>query len=297
MKHILTLTLFFFVAQQAVPLPAAETLSPPLTTSTTLPLNSAAPSLLSGTLPTTHIHKGYYSNFDENPYVTEEMWRKVKPYLIPKKHPVKLFLDKLFSRNNIIKNETSFRNAGFVTVSRKTSSYVRVSRHPKLSGYLLKVYLNDEQRRRGGKQTWKAFVDRCKGAENIRKLIKKKGLAHFSVPKKWIYPIPTTSSLLASGKETNAFLLVVTDMELSSFSESKRAWREDITTQHLDELYLILSNGYASTFLSGNIPLTQSGKFSCVDTEFPKRRLDYTKVYKYLSPEMQEYWRLLVEHR
>lgn len=240
-------------------------------------------------------HHGFYPNFDDNPHFSSKIRKEIAPYLLPLDHPAKFFLDHIFAYDNPIEDIDSLEAAGFVVVSSKTSSHVRVVKHRDLPGYLLKVYLNTISSRRVAEPGWKSFVWRCQGAENIRELIKKKDLQHFAVPDKWIYPLPVNHvQKHGHGGKGELVLLVVTDMELSS--HSGQAWREKVTKRHLEELYCILSHGYASTFLRGNVPYTRSGKFACIDTEFPHRKNNYEKVYKYLSSKMKDYWdELLVD--
>lgn len=238
-----------------------------------------------------------YANFDDNSHFTKKMRRAMRPYLIPKDHPAKLFLDDLFATANVIKNEKIFSAAGFETVSTKTMSRIRVARHPALPGYVFKLYLCTMQRTRAHEPVWMALTARCQGAQNIRKLIKEKNLQHFIAPHKWLYIVPKKTFSDLSSKEKKQFvLLVATDMQPMGMRSSAEAWRNHVTHNILDELFCILSNGYASTFLSGNIPYTHQGKFACLDTEFPLRVNNFFKVEKYIAPELLSYWRELQRH-
>lgn len=239
-----------------------------------------------------------YPNFDDNPFITEEMRKRITPYLLPLDHQLKAPLDEIFNHSRAIENEEAFEKAGFITLFKQQISFIRVARHPALKGYLMKVYLDSELRQRRGLPGWVWLAERCKGAEKIRKLIAKKGLKYFSVPDKWLYPLPVNPApLLPQGQGRQTIVLLVTDMKLTSQAESWRAWREEITTRHLDELYCILSHGFSSTYLITNIPYTKKGKFTCIDTEHPKRKLDYQRVKQYLSPEMNVYWDNLVQSK
>lgn len=239
-----------------------------------------------------------YPNFDNNPFITGEMHQRMAPYLLPLSHPLKAALDGIFNQTRAIENEKSFDDAGFITLFKQQISFIRVAKHPALKGYLMKVYLDSELRQRRGLPGWLWLTERCKGAEKIRKLIEKKKLKYFSVPDKWLYPLPIDPSpVLEQGQSRQTVVLLVTDMKLTSQAESWRAWREKVTTRHLDELYCILSHGFSSTYLITNIPYTTSGKFTCIDTEHPKRKLDYQRVKQYLSAEMDAYWDKLVQSK
>ena len=74
------------------------------------------------------------------------------------------------------------------------------------------------------------------------------------------------------------YLLVVQDMELVSREESERAWKHKMTPDILRHLYHILDSGYASIAVTQNIAHTKYGTFSCIDTEFGKRKLKLKKL-------------------
>lgn len=222
---------------------------------------------------------------------TNNFAERVKPYIIPADHPAKEELDLIFTQPRVTKDLNTLAAAGFITVSIRPYSFAVVVQHPNLPGYLQKLYLDTEQRKKNGKEGWEWLIQRCEGAENIRKLIKKKKLKYFSVPDKWIYVVPETSRK-AKGQPC---ILLVTDMDLVSQAESVEAWKTIITKEHLNELYTILSNGFASSHVGWNIPYSKSGKFACIDTEYPKRAPNYPEVEDYLSDEMKIYWRQLVK--
>lgn len=235
----------------------------------------------------------YYPNFSDNPLLNEEMRNAIQPYLLSLKHPMKPMLDEIFNQSRAIENEEAFENAGFDSISK----FMRVAKHPLLPGYLLKVFLDSEHRLNQVKRPgWLRLVDRCEGAMFIRKLIKKEKIQHFVVPDKKIYPLPPEPiPRLLPGKEQQLAVLLVTDMDLAEHELSREAWKTKITPEHLEELYTIISHGYASTYLATNIAYTNNGKFACIDTEFPQRKLNFDKVRHYLSEEMCVYWDELVK--
>jgi hypothetical protein len=234
----------------------------------------------------------FYPHFSDNPLMDEKIRQLIKPYLLPLNHEMKPILDEIFSQSRAIENDKAFANAGFKTIS----NYMRVARHPLLSGYLLKVFLDDERRLKQEKRPgWLRLVDRCEGALFVRKLIKKEKIKHFVVPDKLIYPLPVEPApKFFENREQQLAVLLVTDMELVPHEQCREAWKNKITPQHLDELYLIISHGYASTYLAANVAYTKKGTFACIDTEFPQRKLHFEKVRHYLSNEMCEYWDALV---
>lgn len=232
----------------------------------------------------------FYENFDNNPGLDQEMKKAIKPYLLPLDHPMKAPLDLIFSESRALKNRETFINAGFNILFARPMSYICVAKHPLLPGYLLKVYLDNETRQKEDTPGWKWLANRCKAAEKIRKLIKKQKLEHFSVPDKWLYPVPVTEN------SQQPVILIVTEMNILNSRKTKKAWSET-TEKQLDELYCILSHGYASTDLINNIPYTKEGKFTCIDTEYIKRNHKYRRIKPYLSEPMQVYWTELVNRK
>ena len=87
---------------------------------------------------------------------------------------------------------------------------------------------------------------------------------------------------------------MVTHMHIVSIQYSREAWYK-ASQEQLDELFCILSHGYASTFLPGNICYTVDGKFACIDTEVPMRRHNLKRVKEYFSEPMNLYWDQLIE--
>jgi len=209
--------------------------------------------------------------------LTEASEEEIQSYQLVSDHPMWDRLEKIFSQENVLETKERFFEAGFQTLHKQPSG-MYVAKHPRLSGYLVKLYLDDHPQ--AGQVQW--MIDRCKGAQNIRNLIVKKKLKHFTVPKKWIY-YPESSSPI----------LVVEDMQIVSQEKSKTAWKAAGKIE-LKELYTLLKNGFGSCYLKQNIPYTKSGKFACVDTAYPYRQFQYWQAKKYFSLQMQQYWDELV---
>ncbi len=237
-----------------------------------------------------------YWGFDDHPYLTKKMRKGMRPYLLPPDHPAKKALDKICRQSRVLLDAQTFEESGFHVLHHQHNSKIRVASHPKLPGYLVKVYLDSETSRLKGKPGWQRLTLRCEGAKRIRDLIKRKGLKHFTAPKKWLY-FPPTNHLPSDykGKMIQPALLVVTDMNIVSFEESLEVWSNKITTEHLDELSCILHHGFASAYLPFNVPYCKNGKFACVDTENPKREVKFHLARPYLSSEMLVYWDKLTE--
>jgi hypothetical protein len=213
--------------------------------------------------------------------------RAAKGHTLPVNHPAKPALDAIFSSGRVTKNEKSFQGSGFTTLFRKSRSFIQVARHQLLPGYLLKVYLDSEQRQKRNRAGWEWLVRRCEGAEKIRKIIEQNKIKYFQAPEKWLYPLPAQPN---STSLDQPFVLLVEDMDLVSEEENEAAWQSLITREHLNELYLIITGAGNSSYRPDNIWLTKHGKFAFIDTEYRTLELDYDSISSYLSPEMRNYW-------
>ncbi len=241
------------------------------------------------------LSSGFFkSSLHSNPNIGVELHGKpeIIPYLIPHDHPAKDSLDYIFSQSRVTENESSLVDAGFEIIAKMPVSFVVVARHYAMPGYIFKIYLDSEVRTREGTPHWKLLSSRCKGARRIRKVIKEKRLRYFSVPDKWLYPLPQYP--LSKEQYAQPVILIETDMEIENDEVTKMSWLT-VKQKHLDELYEIFKSGYGSCHLLRNVPYTKKGKFAFVDTEYPRRNLKLKSIKKYLSPAMQKYWDNLIE--
>lgn len=241
--------------------------------------------------------KEHDPNLEKNEFVDKDAQKKIRPFLLSFRHPMRKILDSLCHKQRITADEETFARAGFKTLKTGPRSFVRVARHPQLPGYLVKVFLDTVLEEKRGKASWKWLVQRCEGAEKIRAVIHKKKIKNFVVARKWIYCFPEEPSPpLDEAHTRHLALLLVTDMHLVPKDENLHAWKTIITPEHLDELYTILSRARGSSYRPDNIAYTKKGKFAFIDTEYPSHGPDYDSIRKYLSPEMLEYWDKIVKN-
>lgn len=235
-----------------------------------------------------------YPNYSDNPAINELIRSKTVKFLLPLNHPLKPILDEIFTKSRVNENNQTVIDAGFQRLAVKATSQIAVLKHPTMPGYLIKLYLENVIPNKN-KAGWEWLSQRCAGAKAVRNLIKDKKLKHFRVANKWLYPLPLNPASTQNIKNQEIFALVVTDMNIVSYNESEYFWKHNITKSVLDELYVILSHGLASTAVILNEPPTKDGKFACIDTEHPKRNYDLKVVLQYLSYDMGAYWKKLVK--
>ncbi len=211
-----------------------------------------------------------------------------KSYLLPPTHPVYFRMEKIFSRGSF-QDLKSFHDAGFEVLCLKKDRILLVATHPLLKGYVIKAYLNSTSQEIAHSNL-QTLRNRIIGALKIKSLIKRYRIQHFTVADKWLYELPFSTP------EHPLFVLLATDMNICTLSESKVAWKTKITPQHLQEFLRIVKGGCASTGLLKNIPYTKDKKFAFIDTEYPDRTFDLEVFKHYLSDEMKEYWDSLIEN-
>lgn len=212
-------------------------------------------------------------------------------FILPQDNPLRTPLDLIFSNPNVLNTPETFAEAGFKLISARSSG-MYVASHPNLAGHLVKAYIISKKII----PNWKWAVYRCWGVRDIQDLINEKGLQHFVVPDKWIYPL---GDYEVKGKDltkvTSPAILVATHMNIVSQKESVQAWKSKVSKRHIEELYCIISHGLGSCTLPSNIPYTKEGKFTCIDTEDPRPNPSYSHINRHLSEEMADYWDYLVK--
>lgn len=226
--------------------------------------------------------------------ILEEVHDLVKPYLLPKNSPAHLTLDRIFSTNRVLANMKSLKKAGFNATPPRKFTKLLVATHTEFPGCFFKIYL-DNQRYYQRTPEYKQWIQRIRGAELIRKEIKRKGWDHlFKVPKKWIYLLP---ALPVAARHTipKYTILIEEDMVLMDRSANSARWRSDqISYELLSALfYLVQHLGLSDCLKLDNIPFSFDGKVSFVDTQTYNGSVNFELLYESLSPENKKVWQEL----
>jgi hypothetical protein len=237
----------------------------------------------------------YIEAIAPNPYVKEDVWEQVSPYLIPDDHPAKEILDSIFSKSRIIKNIESMEKAGFKNVFPQKYTRIIVTTHPDLPGYIIKVYLDDQEYYLKRPEHYH-YIKRAKGVRMIQNIIDEKGWNdQFKAPKKWIYPLPPAPPSPDNPLQ-KYFLLIEDDMDIYSKSVNEKMWKSDkVTYELLDHLYFITeSKGFHDCAKPANIPFSKDGRVAFVDTQTHNRwPVKYYKLGPCLSKKNRIYWEML----
>lgn len=227
-------------------------------------------------------------DYTQSQFVSDEVWEMVKPYLLPSNHPAKSVLDRIFGDARMTANAKSVQKAGFLKPFPRSYSHCTVSHHPALSGYLVKMFTDDQPKY----DDYKAWIKRIKGAEAIKIAIDKyKYNQYFKVPKKWIYPLPSERAPKnGSGKN---FILVVEDMKIYHKQKNYDRWRSSkMTTQRADAIWILIQeNGLTDSIRAFNIPFCHDDKQAFIDTEHHHEwPVHFDIMTRYLSPKIEKHW-------
>lgn len=241
--------------------------------------------LLSIALVTTTLAADY-PHFDNNTNITRKERAALHDCLIPLDHPIKPILDNIFTSSRVTLNQQTLEQAGFQILKNQPRSFILVVKHESLPGYLIKLYLDKEKRKKRGKPGWYWFSKRIHAVREIEKCIQDNHLVYYKTPQKWVYPIP-----LFNNKSSKNFILVVEDMHLLSDSDNRFAWKNWVTKTHLDELVLILKKCGGDSISPRNVPFCHDGKIAFIDTEYPGKKTKFSMLTHSLSQDMQAYWR------
>lgn len=220
----------------------------------------------------------------KGPCVSDEIWQQVLPYLLPENHPAKAALDRIFSKKGLLKSKKDLKKAGFKLVKHDQNEMV-IAKHEELKGYVIKAYLNSSPA-----TDWALWRRRIQGAQLIQKSLDQHGYNHLmKVPKKWIYPLPVQDEL--GGKN---FILVAENMKILKGDENLLAFKEQMTPQMLDALYIVIKeNLLIDSIYADNIPFSKDGRIAFIDTEHFNDTTQPLKLYRlaqFLSKKMHAYW-------
>lgn len=225
--------------------------------------------------------------------VPEDILRIVEPYLLPNDHPTKGALDQIFSASRATFSEAAMKKAGFFDPYIRSKGMI-VTGHPRLKGYLIKVFLDDYD-----VPEWAYWVKRIEGAKTVQAVLDKYGYNKImKVPKKWIYHLPNSPAPKEGSPFPKSFVLVVQDMGIVGDEANTSKYRYGITKVHLEALYKVITEcKLVDSVYLDNIPFCFDNKIAFLDTEWVNvtdRKLKLNYLTKYFSPDLQKYWLSLI---
>jgi hypothetical protein len=228
--------------------------------------------------------------YDQNPYVSSEVWQMLTPFFLPEDHPLKPQLDELFSKR-ITKSSKTLKKAGFKNTKPQEYSKTIVTKHKKIKEYYFKLFTDDQP----NINDWEFLYARVLGAQRVKDSLDRNQLHHLcKVPQKWIYPLPQESSSQKNEHGKN-FILIAEDMKIYSRNRNFMLWKrtDHVTAELLDAIYLIIKEqGLNDCIFPHNIPFSKvDHKVAFIDLERSHTwPILFGKLVKYLPVEHQPYW-------
>lgn len=236
------------------------------------------------------------SNSNPSIFISNKLWNKVQDYLIPNNHPIKKKLDHIFSQSRVIADLNSLQAAGFSFLMPQHNTQIIVARHPDLNGYILKLYLDNQNYFKDRPEHFH-WMERINGVRLIRRYITKHHYENFfKTPKKWMYLLPD-DPFYSSQDLGKKFILVAEDMELFEDNVNELMWGGPrVNKEFLYAFYKIVTDlGLRDSTKPSNCTFSIDGKASFIDTQVYEREdVKYDILTPFLSPTMQEYWKKLI---
>jgi hypothetical protein len=235
--------------------------------------------------------------YEVNPYVSAEIWERVRPYFLPENHPIRPKMDRLFRKHRVIQTPEDFKKAGFKRFHPGHWSRVMASAHPELQGYFIKAFADTELRI---KNDWLKWLHRIEGAESIRACINRHHYRSLmKVPHKWIYPLPIHPSPPENSRYLRKnFILVAEDMRIEEHSKNNKLYRKKMTPKLMEAVYTVYQEeGLYDSVYPFNVPFCKDGKLAFIDTEFHHRwPVPFHKLTSHFSSELRNYWTQLTHN-
>jgi hypothetical protein len=232
---------------------------------------------------------GYAGDADTTaaPQIVADKSLDFAPYILPSDHPLYGAVARIFPNDTVIKDDKALESAGFDILYKRKRNDLRVVSHPKVRGYIFKLYTIEEMPKYHNGM--KRLIQRCKGSIELQKIIDENHIRHFTVPKKWLYALP--AKVFHRGQ---LYVVIAQDMRLRSREASIKAWKTKITKSHLEELYILLKAGYGSMAVDQNIAYTKNKTFTFIDLEYPPRKFDLRRIHRFLSENMWHEWEKMI---
>ncbi len=231
-------------------------------------------------------------NYPANPHIPDEVWELVKPYFLPSNHPLKKQLDTIFSRERLTQNVNVLSRNGFDRCYIRSFSHLVVTKHPMLRGYWLKLFTDEQDI-----TDYPILIHRIKGAHAIREAIDQHGYNNFfSVPNKWLYPLPPEPSP-PSGHYRKNFILIAEDMNIYKKKDNYKKWHSKISPPRALAIYTLLQElGLNDCIYPFNLPFCENGKQAFIDTEhhhnWPVR---FHSMTQHLPKALENYWYEIID--
>lgn len=206
----------------------------------------------------------------------------IESFYLPEKHSLNRPLSHLFRFPMMFRSPKFLTAQGFdVKVSHRR---LMIAGHRDIPDHLIKKFVDHVSQ----SNQVQNFLKRIRGADALRRHIKKLNLKHIVVPKKWLYQLP-------SGFPPFSYILVVEKMDIYDDWDNPhgkaRKLYYNMDKEILTELCILLHTAGGCDSIPRNQPFTQSGQIAFIDTEHygENKGHFYKHILPALNPELQAY--------
>jgi len=177
--------------------------------------------------------------------------------------PIYPVLTDLFKNGRMFDSFDKFGSEGFKLV-KHAEHKIMSGAHKRAPGYLFKKYNNDKP----GETQLVNYMFRVEGARLIRGFIEDRGFSCVVAPRKWLYELPPSFP--------KRYLVVAEKLDLASDGDTNRGY-DRISKEQMHELATILYHFRGLNSTASNLPFTQDGRISFIDTERWHHDKDYLR--------------------
>lgn len=270
-----------------------SSLTQPLHANIIDPFEDSLPFWLNGeTEDSPHFDILQNASYHRPAHIDLAIWNSLSPYFLPENHPIKMKLDLIFSASRVSHSSKTLKKAGFKTPEPRNHSHTIVTKHPKLKGYLLKLFADNQTDRNDGK----LLLKRLNGAKYTRESIESHGYqSYFKVPRKWIYILPKDPAPVITENRKN-FILVVEDMGILVKKQNRNQWLNAMSPSRLNALYVVLQEaGLDDSIHTFNVPFCKDGLQAFIDTErYQRWPVAFDRLTMYLPKKLRPHWEGLI---
>jgi hypothetical protein len=192
----------------------------------------------------------------------------------------------------VTQNLDSIDEAGFSSSIPQRYNGAIVSKHKKLKGYVVKLFTDDTEI----VDDWKYWAKRVEGSIAVRQAIMDHGYYDmFTVPYKWIYPLPAEPSP-SDGSFRKNFILIAE--KVSIIKGNKKHWLgPNMTKKRLKAFHILVDElGLYDSCWPDNVPFITDGRQAFIDLEHHHEwPIKKKRMKKFLNDEMRIYWQFLID--
>lgn len=214
--------------------------------------------------------------------------RLVRPYLLPKDHPLIPKLDVVCADLDLFKSRVNLVHAGWTLhdVSSRSGWWtIIVASRPEIEGYVIKTYSTEFKDPTYDVALYR-YVRRVRNSQRLRRCLDEHHCNHLVAPRKWLYRLP----------KSQTYVIIAEKLDILPGSHEAGEILEryaSISKEQLEELATVFYAVDGVDAFLQNIPFTTDEKIAFIDTDHVGVYPDAWegRIVPHLPPELQDYAR------